>query len=114
MEQIFYNEDLVGKKITRATFAYEDFVLLFEDGTYAVIKAVEVNHCGKSLHSVLSHEKFDLKPNAKNIWKLKQMCLISDEEYEKIYQKSEREKAKLLEKKEREEYERLKVKYGFN
>jgi hypothetical protein len=114
MKQIFYSEHLVGKKIVRATYAQDDFVLFFEDDTYAVIKAVEANYGSKSLYSVLSSKKFDLKPNVKNAWKLKGMCLISDDVFNEIYQKNERKKAELLEKKEIEEYERLKAKYGFN
>ena len=103
MEQITNILELDGKTIEKAGFLVccEYMYLIFTDGTYSYI---ESRHYDDMSELMIDTEMDEYLQNKAGI--------MSDEEYKKICDKSEKEHAKNREIEEKRQYERLKEKYG--
>lgn len=107
MKQIFEEKDLINKMIVKTGYANNAFALFFSDNTYAIFRG-----CGYEENDVeLVDNIYSLDPTTSNAYELRDMGVITQKEYDRVWKEHSDEK--LIEQEEREKYlyEKLKLKY---
>lgn len=107
MKQVKQGKDLIGKTIEKQGYADNTFALFFKDNTFAIFRG-----CGWEDRDVeLMDETYNLEPNTSNCYDLKDLGIINEAEYKKVWDEyNEKERIKK-EQDERLEYEKLKLKF---
>ena len=108
MEQIKKDQDLVGRTIEKQGYADNTFALFFNDNTFAIFRG-----CGweETDDVELMGEDYNLEPNLSNCCDLKDLGVIDETEYEKVWDDYNAKKKIKNEEKERLQYEKLRLKY---
>lgn len=106
--QITDQYELVGKTIERITDEDEKMFLFFTDNTFAVLKrgGYEISYI-----EIMS-EPYNIEPNDYNLYELKNIGIISEEEYESLSSERRIREVKAKEQKERELFIKLKEKFA--
>ena len=108
MKQLLKDKQLIGKTIQRTGYADGHYALFFDDDTYAVWRG-----CGWEGNDVeLMDESYSLVPTISNAYELRDMGVISQDEYNEIHINYEANQEIRREQIELEEYNRLKQKFG--
>lgn len=107
MKQILIKEDLIGKTIKRTGYTDNTFAVFFDDNTFAIFRG-----CGWDERDVeLMVENYNLEPDRFNCYDLKELGIITQEEYQKVWVDYKANQKIKEEKEEKIQYEKLKLKY---
>jgi hypothetical protein len=106
MKQIKEEGELIGKTIQRVGKDDNFFGLFFDNGDYAMFRQ---ELWGDSV--TLSRDDYNLEPTAYNMWDLRDMGVLSKEEYQRLSEQQRIKDARIEKKRELKQLQKLKEKY---
>lgn len=107
MEQIKSMTEMEGKTIKRTAYTDNHLFFFFTDDTYAIAKG-----CGWEERDVeISDETYNLEPNDYNLYELKKIGILDEQQYQKLQGEKEKRSKEVKQKRELEKLAELKRKY---
>jgi len=107
-KQITDEESLIGKTIQRVASGDDKMFLFFNDNTFVVFR-----HGGYEISYVeIMDDTYNIEPTKYNLYELREIGILSEEEYQILCEENRKNEAIVKEQKERELFIQLKEKFA--